>query len=141
MADEQDSRDYRELVALLLLSVTAILTAWCGFQASKWGGAMSISFSQASSARIEASRIDAVANRKMSVQVGLFTQWLSAYQAGDTELATFLSERFPDPMGPAFQAWVLTSPRTYPDAPATPPSSPSISAEWSSARKPDGTSV
>src|SRR5215218_8770632 len=44
----------RETIALILLSVTAIMTAWCGFEASKWGGEMSIAFSQASSARIEA---------------------------------------------------------------------------------------
>jgi hypothetical protein len=37
---------------------------WTGFQASKWSGAMSISFSQASTARIEATRLEGVANRK-----------------------------------------------------------------------------
>jgi len=120
-AVEEDHRtDWREWTALVLLSVTAILTAWCGFQASKWGGAMSISFAQASTARIEASRHEAVANRKMSVHVGLFTQWLQAYRAGDIALADFLSERFPDPLAPAFTAWVATQPLENPDAPSTP---------------------
>ena len=49
--------DWLELVAVLLLSITAIMTAWAGFQSSKWGGAMSISFAQASTARIEAARL------------------------------------------------------------------------------------
>ena len=40
----------REVVAVVVLSITAILTAWCGFEASKWSGMMSIEFSQASSA-------------------------------------------------------------------------------------------
>ena len=39
-----------ELVTVILLSVTAILTAWTGFQASKWEGATAISFNQASEA-------------------------------------------------------------------------------------------
>ena len=43
-----------EIAGVFLLSVVAVLTAWCGFQASKWGGEMSIAFSQASSARIQA---------------------------------------------------------------------------------------
>lgn len=45
----------QELVAVVLLSITTVLTAWSGFQSSKWSGAMSIAFSQASSARIQAS--------------------------------------------------------------------------------------
>ncbi len=112
--------DWRELVAVLLLSVTAILTAWCGFQSSKWGGAMSIAFSQASSARIEAARLDGVANRKMSVHVGLFTQWLDAEHEGGGDLASFLADRFPDPLAPAFDAWLTTDPFTNPDAPSSP---------------------
>jgi uncharacterized membrane protein YkgB len=34
--------EWRELVAVVLLSMTAVLTAWSGFQASKWGGEMAI---------------------------------------------------------------------------------------------------
>lgn len=75
VADERVGTDWRELVAVVLLSVTAIATAWTGFQASKWGGAMSISFSQASSARIEASRQQTIANRMQTIQVGRYSQW------------------------------------------------------------------
>jgi len=52
---EQPSRTV-ETCSALLLSVTVILTAWSVFESSKWGGAMSIAFSQASSARIQANR-------------------------------------------------------------------------------------
>jgi hypothetical protein len=114
------SPDWRELMAVLLLAVTAIVTAWTGFQASKWGGAMSISFSQASSARIEAARLEGVANRKQTIQVSLFTQWLQAYQAQDDQLTNFLSARFPEPLASTFPAWLDTRPLKNPDAPATP---------------------
>ena len=112
--------DWRELVAVVLLSVTTILTAWSGFQSSKWGGAMSISFSQASSARIEASRLDGDANRRISVQVSLYTQWLQARATGDTKLADYLVPRFPEPLDVAFAAWIATDPETNPDAPSSP---------------------
>lgn len=111
---------WRELVAVLLLSVTAIVTAWTGFQASKWGGAMSIAFSEASSSRIEASRQESLARSKVSVQVSLFTTWLQAYQDGDTELADFLQARFPEPLASTFPAWIDTRPLENADAPATP---------------------
>ncbi len=112
--------DWRELVAVVLLSVTTIVTAWSGFQSSKWGGAMSISFSQASSARIEASRLDGDANRRQSIQVTLYTQWLQAEATGDKKLADYLSERFPEPLDAAFAAWIATEPDTNPDAPSSP---------------------
>ncbi|MEU4450163.1 hypothetical protein AB0F44_02480 [Nocardioides sp. NPDC023903] len=119
-APQHSRTDWRELIAILLLSVTAILTAWTGFQASKWSGAMSISFSQASTNRIEAARMESTANRKLSVQVSLFTQWLQAYQSGDTELTEFLQARFPEPLATVFPGWLDTRPLKDPDAPATP---------------------
>ncbi len=94
-----------ELIGVILLSVTAILTAWTAFQSSKWGGAMSISFAQASTARIEAARYDGIANRMTSVQVTLFTQWSQADAEGDQELAGFYEEQFPEPLKTAFAAW------------------------------------
>lgn len=117
---DRSTGEWRELIAVVLLSVTAIVTAWTGFQASKWGGAMSISFSQASSARIQASRLDNDANRRITVQVQLFTQWLQARQNHDQRLADFLEQRFPEPLATAFPAWVATRPLTNEDAPASP---------------------
>jgi hypothetical protein len=52
----------RETVVVIVLSVTAVLAAWCGFESAKWGGEMSIAFSQASSSRIEAARQDGIAD-------------------------------------------------------------------------------
>lgn len=112
--------DWLELVAVLLLSITAIMTAWAGFQSSKWGGAMSISFAQASTARIEAARLEGDANRKQTIQVSLFTEWLQAYQAADTELTDFLQQRFPEPLATAFPIWLAERPAKNPDAASTP---------------------
>jgi hypothetical protein len=112
--------DLAELVAVIVLSVTAILTAWTGFQASKWDGAMSIGFNQASTDRIQAARQEADANRAQTIQVALFTQWLQAETEGNQRLMDFLSARFPEPLKTAFAAWLATNPRTNPGAPSTP---------------------
>jgi hypothetical protein len=112
--------DWRELVAVILLSITTILTAWSGFQASKWGGAMAISFNQASSARIQASRLDSDANRVETIQVSLFTQWLQAGFNGENHLQDYLVARFPEPLNTAFAAWRATNPTTNPNAPTSP---------------------
>jgi len=114
------SAGWRELIAVILLSVTAIATAWSGFQSSKWGGEMSISFSKASTARIEASRADGNANRQLTIQVQLYTQWIEAYAADDMVLADYLSARFPEPLASAWAAWIALKPQENPDAPASP---------------------
>jgi len=112
--------DLPELLAVILISITAILTAWTGFQASRWGGAASISFSEASLARVDASRGEGVANRVQTIQVGLFTQWLQAEAAGDQRVMDYLAARFPEPLQTAFVAWQATQPSTNVHAPSSP---------------------
>jgi len=113
-----------EFIAVIVLSVTTILTAWSAFQASKWGGAMSIAFSQASSARIEASRLDETGNVRISNQIGLWTQWVGADAAGETQLADFLVARFPEPLATAHRDWLGAHSATAgaPDSPFDMPS-------------------
>lgn len=66
---------------------------------------MSISFAQASTARIEAARYDGMANRMTSVQVTLFTQWSQADAENEKELANYYKRQFPEPLKTAFAAW------------------------------------
>jgi hypothetical protein len=107
-----DSGGRRELTAVIILSITAVLTAWSGFQASKWGGEMSIAFSEASSSRIEAARQQGTANQRTAVLVGLWTQWVDARGTENDELADFLQDRFPEPLATAQEDWLATDPLT-----------------------------
>ena len=100
------SADWRELVAVVLMSVTTVLTAWTAFQASKWSGDMSISFNQASAARIDAGRYEGEANRQSTIQVSLYTSWVQAQSSGDTKLADYLQGNFPEPLASATNAWL-----------------------------------
>jgi hypothetical protein len=117
---ESPWRGRLELLTVVVLSVTTILTAWSAFQSSKWGGAMSIAFSQASTARIEAARLDGTANERQGVQVGLWTQWVDATSTGDTARADFIEERFPEPLASAQVEWLALSPLEDPGAPPSP---------------------
>ncbi|MGY1806167.1 hypothetical protein ACI8AF_02225 [Blastococcus sp. SYSU D00669] len=108
-----------EFLSVLVLSVTTILTAWSAFEASKWGGEMSIAFSQASSARIEAARADATAHSRLTNQVGLWTEWVVAEGTGNPALAAFVADRFPEPLATAHQEWLAAGGAT-PGAPESP---------------------
>lgn len=95
----------REIVAVFLLSVTAILTAWCGFESSKWGGQMSIQFSQASGARIQSVDLASEARDAQAVDLAIYTEWLGATARGDTEFADYVRDRFTPEFAVAFDAW------------------------------------
>ena len=96
----------RETVVLIVLSITAVLTAWCGFQSSQWGGQMSIAFSEASSARIEAARQAGLANAARQADLTIWGLYVQARAQGDTALASYVEQRFTDHFRVAYRAWI-----------------------------------
>ena len=102
---EHPRKEWHELTAVILLSVVAVLTAWCGFESSKWGGEMSIAFSQASSNRVKASDAASASRDAFQLDVTVFAQWLVAENAGDEEFAAYLKTLFSDELDVAFVAW------------------------------------
>ncbi|MFD2029006.1 hypothetical protein [Promicromonospora aerolata] len=123
MAEEKrqpDSHWSVENVAVALLAITAVLTAWSGFEASKWSGEMSISFSRASTQRIEAARAATTAEAARAVDLQVFGIWLEATAENDPRLEEFARERFTDHFAPAFDDWLAARPLKNPDAPRSP---------------------
>ncbi|WP_187292845.1 hypothetical protein [Beutenbergia cavernae] len=110
----------RDVVAVVLLAVTAVLTAWSGFESSKWGGEMSIAFSRASTARIEAARYADDANAARDVDLQTFSLWLEAYAQDDTQLLEFVESRFTPHFAEAFDLWIAERPLQNPDAAPSP---------------------
>lgn len=98
-------KDVGEVFAVVLLALTAVLTAWCGFEASKWSGAMSISFSQASSARITSSSYEGEARDNRMLDLSIYTEWLQAEANGEAGRATYVEDRFRPEFAVAFDAW------------------------------------
>ncbi|MRG59145.1 hypothetical protein GE115_04575 [Agromyces sp. CFH 90414] len=94
-----------DAVAVFLLSTVAVLTAWCGFQSSKWGGEMSIAFSQASSARVQAADYSSQARDARANDQAIWVEWVLANQRGDTALIEYIEERFTPEFRVAFDAW------------------------------------
>lgn len=115
----------REVITVVVLSVTAVLTAWSVFEASQWGGEMSIAFSKASSSRIEASRHESEADAARGYDLQTFAVWVQAVAEGDEQLAEFVRQRFSPQFAPPFEEWVATQPLQDPDAPRSPFALPS----------------
>src|SRR4051794_39303766 len=97
--------EVHELIAVILLSLVAVLTAWCGFQASKWGGDSSVAFNEASDARIEASNFESQARDARGLDLAVYAQWVVAEAHGDQALADYIEARFTPEFSAAFTAW------------------------------------
>jgi hypothetical protein len=98
-------RETHELVAVILLSLVAVLTAWCGFESAKWGGDSSVAFAEASASRIQQANHEGEARASREIDIALYTQWVIANANGDVDLADYISERFSAELAPAFEAW------------------------------------
>jgi hypothetical protein len=103
-----------ELVAVMILAVTTVATAWSGYQAARWSGEQSESFAQASAARVKAGQQTTQAGQLRIDDLIGFEGWLQARQAGDRDLATLYERRFRPEFRPAFEAWLAQRPFSRP---------------------------
>ena len=104
--EERPPGHVRETIVLIVLSITAVLTAWCGFEASQWGGEMSVAFSEASSARIEAARQAGTANAARQADLTIWGVYVQARAQGDAALARYVEQRFTYHFRVAYRAWI-----------------------------------
>lgn len=103
--DRVASQKVQDLITVFLLSVVAVLTAWCGFQASKWGGEMSVAFSDASSARIQAAAAEGQARDARQYDLTIYSQWVLAEADSREGLSSFVEGRFSPEFSIAFEEW------------------------------------
>jgi hypothetical protein len=117
-ADERPARGERalEIVAVLLMSVTTLATAWSGYQAARWSGEQSQNFARASAVRIKAQQMQTAAGQTRIDDLLYFNGWLDARQAGNQALANVYERRFRPEFVPAFRAWIAQRPFTNPRA-------------------------
>jgi hypothetical protein len=112
--------DRLEVIAVVLLAVATVATAWSGYQATRWGQEATLAQRASNSARIKATRASDLANSQTVIDVSVFEQWVDAYAHNDTFLADFYFARFRAEFKPAVEAWIATMPLQNPDAPLTP---------------------
>ena len=143
MTDNRDGElflgasDRIELIATIVMSAAAILTAWAAFQSAKWSGVQSVEFSSGNAARIESTRLDTRAGQLAAIDVDVFLAWLEAVEDDLSQglevigpddsfvvmegtLSNFFYQRMRSEFRPALAAWLETRPLSNPDAPATP---------------------
>ncbi|MER7246422.1 hypothetical protein [Kribbella sp. NPDC000426] len=103
-----------------LLAVVAVLAAWSGFAAAKWGTESSFQLAQASAARSEANRAAYEAADLRNFDALAFNAWYTAYLADNEQAMRVAQYRFRPVFLAAFNAWLTTDPFNNPQAPKGP---------------------
>jgi hypothetical protein len=94
------------MIAVLLLGVATIGTAWSGYQASRWNQAQSDIAREASDLRVESNRQFGLATQTILYDANLVTQYAKAVSDGDTELQDFMrSTLFRTDFLPVLERW------------------------------------
>jgi hypothetical protein len=101
-----------ELLAVLLLSLATVATAWSGYQAARWSGEQSQDYARASTLRIKAQQQATEAGQLRIDDLNLFDGWLDARESGNMKLARIYRRRFRPDFVPAFDAWMAQKPLT-----------------------------
>jgi hypothetical protein len=108
----------------ILLSLVAILAAWSGYSAAKWGTESSLKLAKASATRTKANRAFQQSLSLRTADAVTFNAWFGAYIAGDKNGARVAAKRFRPQYAVAFNAWLATHPFTNPNAPKGPQQMP-----------------
>lgn len=95
--------------AAIILSLATLLSAWTGYEASRWGSEYSKQGNAATVARIEAVNAAELANRQLTIDVLLFSDWLQAEAEGNAQVADVVRVHFRPEFLPVFDQWLATS--------------------------------
>ncbi len=98
----------------------AVLAAYSGYAAAKWGTESSVSLAKASAERTKANRADLEALQIRTLDSVSFNAWFSAFSTGNVNAERLAIKRLRPGYRPAFNAWLATDPAHNPNAPPGP---------------------
>lgn len=117
----ENNKEFKfEFAATLIMSLAAMLTAWCAFQSSLWNSVQTFELAKFNQAGIKHAELITWGHQQKTVDTLTFMEFVNAYKAGNESLAEFYRARFRPEFKPAFEAWMAKSPFTDPSAPPHP---------------------
>src|SRR2546421_9300791 len=120
-AEEKQRHDRRmTIIEAVLLSLVAVLAAYSGYAAAKWGTESSVTLAKASTQRTKSNRYDTEAIVTRTLDSVSFNAWFTAFVNGNKRAEALARKRFRPGYQPAFNAWLATDPAHNPNAPPGP---------------------
>lgn len=112
------------IVEAALLSVVALLAAWSGYSAAKWGTESSLSLAKASAFRSKWSLAEVQSTQTRTLDSVLFNAAEGAYVTHDSKLFALDLRRMRPGYHAAVEAWLALHPLKNPKAPPDPSDMP-----------------
>ncbi|HWH67936.1 MAG TPA: hypothetical protein VNT26_01015 [Candidatus Sulfotelmatobacter sp.] len=109
-----------EITCAVLLSLAAVASAWCAYQATRWGGVQTFRLAAANKAERMTMEHQIAAVQYRSFDASMLITYVQAKVTGDHELEDLLFQRFRPEMKKAVVVWLRTDPFNNPAAPLTP---------------------
>lgn len=78
-----------EILAVILLGIATVGSAWCGYQASRWSGEQGDLSRQASDLDIEANRLTGIATQQVAYDASVLADYAQALATEQDRLADF----------------------------------------------------
>jgi hypothetical protein len=113
-------RNHVEFFSALLMGISAIASAWCGYQSTRWNGNQSILMGEVAALRFEANQKINLAGQEAVIDLNMFEQFHRALIEGRKETERRILKRFRPEARVAVDAWLATDPFKNPDAPPGP---------------------
>jgi len=107
MAERRRGRGrFLEIVAVLLLGVATVGTAWCALQSSLWSGEADRVSAQADAQRVEANRLFSLATQALSYDASIVSDYAKAVADKNVPLQDFYRQVLVrDGFAPFLDAW------------------------------------
>jgi hypothetical protein len=94
-----------ESIAVVIMAVASVASAWCGYQAGRWNGEQFRAYEESSQLRVVAARAEARTEELRTEDFLLYSNFLNAEADGDTALAERYRTRFRPPFAAAWEEW------------------------------------
>jgi len=96
-----------EIIAVLVLGITTLGTAWCSYEAYRWNGEQTNLGQEAAREQVQANRLFGLATQEVSYDSTMIGQYAVAFRAGDEKLMQFYRKSLMRPaLLPFLDAWV-----------------------------------
>lgn len=118
--DDEPRDRWLSIAEAVLLSLVAVLAAYSGYAAAKWGTESSVTLAKASAERTKANRADIEGIVTRTLDSASFNAWFTAFVAGNVNAEQLAAKRLRPGYRPAFNAWLATDPAHNPNAPPGP---------------------
>jgi len=107
---ESPRRKWIEPVVAVLMALTTLGTAWCSYESAAWTRRSNRLMNEYNALERRAALLEVQGSQALIIHASMFMQLLAAQHAGNQQLASFYSERFPPDVKKAYDAWLAQKP-------------------------------